>query len=96
MLDSQLSLVHETVGVAETRVEMIRVKDEMTVKVRAATNKTDCQNIEVRQGAPRHLQHEERGHLTGGGGSSHSVASRGDNVRQSPMSLVRIGPDTVF
>ena len=26
---------------------MTRVKDEMTVKVRAATIKTDCQNIEV-------------------------------------------------
>ena len=47
MLDSQLSLVHEAVGVAESGVEMMTVKEELTVKVRAATNKTDCQNIEV-------------------------------------------------
>ena len=47
MLDSQLGLVHEAVGVAETGVEMMTVKDELTVKVRAAANKTDCQNIEV-------------------------------------------------
>ena len=47
MLDSQLKLVHETAGVAETGVEMMTVKDDVTVKVRAASNKEDCQNIEV-------------------------------------------------
>ena len=47
MLDSQLKLVHETVGVGETGVEMMTVKDDVTVKVRTASNKEDCQNIEV-------------------------------------------------
>jgi len=47
MLDSQLSLVHETGAVPEAGVEMMTVKDDLTVKVRAASGKEDCQNIEV-------------------------------------------------
>ena len=35
-----LSLVHESVGVAETGVEMITVKDDTTVKVRHEVKKT--------------------------------------------------------
>ena len=44
---SSMEMMHETCGVAETGVEMWTAEDDIMVKIRAAANKEDCQNIEL-------------------------------------------------